>query len=240
MQHNTLVAVLVMSVLACKKQEPAIPSPAQTQQTRPSPQEAERALAAVKDCLSTVGENIAYWTDAVTAATGMEGSKVEALCSASLMKTRHLISILNSCHELVEKAKAFGSLKEDLAVADEQISNGIKGYKTLLAPEDKIMILCKKWSEQLLVKPIEEPPKTSIPDGRCPTYGQILRDARNRYNSICRYLGDCSRKLQVSDRVADPYDKTRCDTSVKIGKEPVFISALYRRSGDNWQLEGIR
>lgn len=195
--------------------------------------EQEAALTAITDCMENVDLNIGYWEDAFQAASGKA-----AECPVVIMKMRHLASLFEHCRELAESATKHGIPEDKVAARVGNLTSRLKDVQDKLLPDSKLLGMCKKWSAKPLADPIEGPPSTSIPDGRCPTYGQIMRDAQNRYNSACRYLGTCSHKLQVAGRVPDPYDKTRCDTSVKFAGN-TFISALYRKYGGNWQLEAI-
>jgi len=194
----------------------------------------ETTLASVNECVSNVDKNLQYWQDANGTVRGLE-----AECPVVIMKMRHVASLLRKCRELVEQARARGGLKGDIIAKAEEIETRLKEAEGKVLPDSDLMVSCKKWANPIMARPLEGPPSTSIPDGRCPTYGQILRDARNRYNATCAYAGSCRDKLKVTDRTPDPYDKTRCDTAVKVGREPVFISGLYRRLGENWQLEAI-
>jgi hypothetical protein len=193
------------------------------------------ALSGVRDCLEGIGLAENQWSDAFEVANGTESQ-----CRSVLMKMRHMKGLVENCRSLLGSPKLAGSAGPDRERIEKELGAWALGVDAKLKPESTIGETCKKWRPALMDLPVEGPPRTSIPDGLCPTYGQVIRDARNHYNGMCAYLGSCRHALTVADRAADPYDKTRCDTSVKMGRTPVFISALYRRVGDSWQLEAIR
>ena len=197
-------------------------------------QEHEAARVAIGECLANVERNLDYWEDALSTVSG-----VAAQCPFAIMKIRHIASLLDSCLAVVSSSKDRGLSQDEFTKNRVNIEDRLRGVQSKLLPDSKLMVLCKKWMAQLMALPVDGPPTTSIPDGRCPTHGQIMRDARNRYNSVCPDMGTCAHKLQIADRKPDPYDKTRCDASVRLGRGNVFISALYRNHGGNWQLEAI-
>lgn len=193
------------------------------------------ALLRISECLADADRNFEYWDDAQETVTGLK-----AECPVVIMKMRHRESLLGRCRELLESPKARGLSSDKLAQREAEIVEGLNEVQGKLLPDSKLMAPCKKWTAEIMARPVEQPPSTSIPDGRCPTYGQILRDARHRYDAVCAYTGSCRDKLEVSQRIPDPYDKTRCDTNVQLGRSQVFISALYRNHDGNWQLEAIK
>ena len=199
------------------------------------PTDPREALAPMRECVETVQRNDTQWDDAYDAAADQE-----ARCAVVLMKLRHLASLTTDCRKLMDRTPSPTLAAEERAKVEGTIGELASSIEEKLKPNSKVMATCKKWAAVLTSKPVEGPPSTSVPDGRCPTHGQVIRDARNRYNGVCMYMGNCRARLSVSSRTPDPYDKTRCDTAVKVGRSPVFISALYRRNGNNWQLDTIQ
>ena len=197
-------------------------------------QQREAAWAKIEECFADDKSKSEDWADARNSTLDLKSE-----CAVLLMWNRHSASLVTQCLSLIAAAEAQG-LADERFVKKKLGNLGLLQYlKSTTEADSADMKKCKKWATALLAQPVQGPPALSVSKESCPSSGQVLRDAVGRYAAVCRYTGSCSAHLGVVSRTPDPYDHTRCDTRVGIGRSGANVSAMYRRSGGDWQLVDI-
>jgi len=194
----------------------------------------EAAWTKIQECFADEDRKSQNWADAWNATLDLKSE-----CAVQFMWNRHQALLVSKCLSLIETADAQGLADERFKKKQSDVTRFLNHLKATTEAGSRDMKKCKKWAAALLAQPIHEPPALSISEDLCPSSPQVLRDAQGRYDGVCMYMGNCSMHLGVVSRTPDPYDHSRCDTAVKAGRGGPTISALYRRSGGDWQLVDI-
>jgi hypothetical protein len=107
-------------------------------------------VLSVGECLANVDQNLEYWVDAHNTATGLQ-----AECPIVLMKMRHVAGLLGRCRELVGGLKARGISKDALAKRESEIAERLEDVQGKLLPNSELMVSCKKWTAEIMARPVE-------------------------------------------------------------------------------------